>query len=88
MKTIKKTLAAGVVVVLAWFGYSRGYHHGVQDERQAWQATGQPEQVGTVTLNNESARIPNRTVYRNPHSGVVAVVSRPGRALNGLDHVE
>jgi hypothetical protein len=84
---MKKYLTAGVAVLCVWLAYSRGYNHGSQDERRAWEATEQPEQPGTVTLNNETAHVPIPAVYRNPHAVAVTVTSGSARTVNGSDRV-
>ena len=46
-----------------WFGYNRGYHHGVQNERRAWESTAQWNR-STVMLDNTTP--PPRVVYIHP----------------------
>jgi hypothetical protein len=91
---MKKLLAAGVLAVLAlWIGYSHGYHQGVREERRAWEATASADPAGAltaggkITLGNETAhvRIYSDSVFRNPHSGPIIVMTRETAAVNVPD---
>jgi hypothetical protein len=68
---MKTTIMAGVMVLLAlWFAYNRGYHHGVQKERRAWESTARWEQ-SPPTLHDDRPRL--HVLYTNPHHGMVMV---------------
>ena len=76
---MKKALTAGVIAVLVlWFGYSLGYHRGVREERQAWEATRTTEVLGT---NRHNVRVS----YRNPRTGFVVVSGPKTDAVNVPD---
>ena len=70
---------AGAVLVL-WLGYSLGYHHGLREERQAWEAT---EQTSLVTVTNKGRPTIQSSLhsYSNPHLLPLYYVAEPtGRA--------
>jgi hypothetical protein len=85
---MKAMIIAGLFATLAlWFGYNRGYHHGAQMERRAWESTAQPATVldtAAVTLDNDISHVPE-TIYKNPHEGVVVEPSRWRMPVNAPD---
>jgi hypothetical protein len=77
---MKRILPAAVAAVLAlWLGYFLGYHHGVREERRAWEAT---EQASLTSVTNRGIiRQGSRVSYNNPHLLRVYYVAAPtGRA--------
>src|SRR2546421_6602225 len=73
---MKTTIAAAPVVLLTfWIGYNRGYHHGAQSERQAWELS-VLRTTSSITLDNESAHVFQPSLYRNPHVGQVVMSSQ------------
>lgn len=76
--------SAIVLVALAlWVGISVGYHDGMREERMLWEATAQSERKGTVTLENEPARLePGGFAYRNPRAFATPITTvSAGRAM-------
>jgi hypothetical protein len=88
---MKTLLIAGTIAVAAcWVGYGVGHHHGVQEERRLWEATGIDDaayagRAAVVTLDNKPAR-PRfiRVFYRNPHSSAVSVTASEGLVKNNI----
>jgi hypothetical protein len=62
-----------------WLGYYPGYHHGLREERRAWEAT---EQTAVTSITNRGIiRQGSRSSYGNPHLlPVYQVVASTGRA--------
>jgi hypothetical protein len=71
------TLASLVVAVALDTVYLLGYHHGLQQERRAWEATKETS-LNSVT-NRGIIRQSTRISYANPHSPLYFVVGPTGR---------
>ncbi len=82
---MKTTIISGSIVVLAlWFGYNRGYHQGVQNERRAWESTAQRD-TSIVTLDHNTSQRPQPILYKNPHLGIVVVAPQGEGPVNAPD---
>jgi len=69
---------ATLAVVVALGAYSLGYHHGLQVERRAWEAT-QVTSLNSVTTRG-MIRQSTRISYANPHYPLYFVAEPTGRA--------
>jgi hypothetical protein len=67
-------ITAFLVALALWGGYGLGYHHGVNDERQAWTATAQMDN------NNGHPRI----LYHDPRAGPFTVAWERWRTINDV----
>jgi hypothetical protein len=81
---MKTTILGGFLVMLAlWFGYNRGYHQGLQTERQAWESNRQWD-GSIVKLGNDPPHFPP-FLYKNPHVGIVLMTSHGRHPVNVPD---
>ena len=74
--SMKRTIPAAVAAVLVlWLGYFLGYHHGLQEERRAWEAT---REVSLVSVTNRGIITQStRWSYMNPHYIPLYFVAEP-----------
>lgn len=83
----KLTIVVMGAVVMLWIGYGLGYHHGVREERGAWEATRQVSMLSTT--NNGRLTAATRICYADPHHPLYVLVGPTGRGatpnLNGPD---
>jgi len=85
---MKKMVSASVgAVVVLWFGYSLGYHHGLREERGAWEATREVSMISVT--NNGRATAATRICYVDPHHPLYVISGPKGRGAgpnqNGPD---